>query len=73
VVRLGSPSRGFDGASSLDEEGKEVVERGEGEGGAREAEIVGLRRGVELLEDMADEVPGAGRTRLARRKVKNAV
>lgn len=48
------------------------VERGEGEGGGRVWEVEGVRRGVEVLEDMAEWVLVGGRTRFARRKVKKA-
>jgi len=71
VVRGGMSARGSGLKESSEESGKLEFERGEGEGGGRVPEEDGLRRGVEVLEDMAEEV-GGGRTRLARRKVKNA-
>lgn len=74
VVRSGTPSRGLLGAvSSAESLANEVLESGEGEGGGRVAEEEGLSRGVLVLEDMALIEVGGGRTRFARRKVKNAV
>jgi hypothetical protein len=58
------------GSEELIDSGKVVADRGDGDGGGSALEEEGLRRGVDVLEDIAEF--GGGRTRLARRKVKNA-
>ncbi len=73
VVRGGIASSGFGGGTTSSSVAEDIVARGEvwKSGGRKcEEEGVGWSRGVEVWELSVD---GGRRTRLARRKVKNAV
>lgn len=67
VVRGGMASRGLTGAASS-ELAIVIAAREEGASGGRYSEEDASRRGVDVLELRVE----AGRTRFARRKVKNA-